>query len=95
MPRRVTINTNLPIFQYKILNNLLHLNQKLFKFKILSSPLCSFCNSENETPIHLFYCYNQTKSLWSKLQKLLNSEILLPQNSSAFKNTIECFLWFS
>ena len=44
MPRRVTINTNLPIFQYKILNNLLHLNQKLFKFKIrkMKPPYTSF-----------------------------------------------------
>ena len=54
MPRRVTIDNNLRIFQYKILNNVLYLNEKLFKFKIVSSPLCSFCNSEDETQIHLF-----------------------------------------
>ena len=29
------------IFQYKILNNVLYLNEKLFKFKIISSPLFS------------------------------------------------------
>ena len=86
MPSRVTIDTILCIFQYKILSNVLYLNEKLFKFKIISSPLCSFCNSENKTPIHLFYSCNQTKSLWSKLQELMNSEILLPQNTpqSAF-----------
>ena len=86
MPPRMIIGTNLCIFQYKFLNNVLHLNEKLFKFKIISSPLCAFCNLENETPIHLFYSCNQTKSLWSKLQKLANSEILLPQNTpqSAF-----------
>ena len=81
MPRRVTTDTNLRIFQYKILNNVSYLNEKLFQFKIVSSPLCSFCNSEYETPIHLFYSRNQTKSLWSKLQELLNSERLLPQNA--------------
>ena len=32
MPRRVTIDTNLRIFQYKTLNNVLYLNEKLFKF---------------------------------------------------------------
>ena len=80
MSRLVTIDTNLCIFQYKFLSNVLYLNEKLFKFKIVSSLLCSFCNSENETPIHLFYCCHQTNSLWSKLQQLLNSEILL-QNS--------------
>ena len=36
MPCRVTIDTNLRIFQYKILNNVLYLNEKLFKFKIIS-----------------------------------------------------------
>ena len=81
MPRRVTIDTNLRIFQYQILNNVSYLNGKLFQFKIVSSPLCSFCNSEYETPIHLFYSWNQTKSLWSKLQGLLNSERLLSQNA--------------
>ena len=62
------------------MNNVLYLNEKLFKSKIVSSPLCSFCNSENEAPIHLFYSCNQTKSLWSKFQELLNSEISLQQN---------------
>ena len=81
MLRRMTIDTNLRIFQYKILNNVLYLNEKLFKFKIVSSLLCSFRNSEDDTLIHLFYSCNQTKSLWSKFQELLNSEVLLPQNT--------------
>ena len=86
MPRRVTIDTNLPIFQYKILNNVFYLHENVFEFEIVFAPLCSFCNFENETPIHLFYSCNRAKSLWSKLQELLNSEILLPQNTpqSAF-----------
>ena len=58
MPRRVTIDTKSRIFQYEILNNVLYLNEKLFRFKIVYSPFCSFCNSENETPIHLFYSCN-------------------------------------
>ena len=81
MPRRVTIYTNLRIFQYKILNNVLYLNEKLFKFKIVSSPLCSFCNSENETLIHLFYscnlCSNQNNEL---------------KNTSSTKYATDCFL---
>ena len=82
----MTIDTNLRIFQYEILINISYLNEKLFKSKIASLPLFSFCNSENENPIHLFYYCNQTKSLWSKFQELLNSEILLQQNTpeSAF-----------
>ena len=50
LPRRVTVNTNLRVFQYNILNNVLYLNEKLIRFKKISYPLCSFCQSENETP---------------------------------------------
>ena len=41
LPKQVTIESSLRSFQYKILNNILHLNEKLFKFKIVASPLCS------------------------------------------------------
>ena len=54
MSRRVTIDTSLRTLQYKILYNVLYLNEKLFKFKIVFSPLCSFCSLENETPIQNF-----------------------------------------
>ena len=68
-------------FKYNILNKVLYLNETFFEFKIVSSSICSFCNSANETPIHLFYSCNQTKFLWSKFPELLNSEIFLPQNT--------------
>ena len=38
------------MFQYKIMNNILFLNKLLFKFKKVPPPLCSFCNSADETP---------------------------------------------
>ena len=37
-------------FQY----NVLYLNEKLFKFKIVSSPLCSFCNLEMKSLYSFF-----------------------------------------
>ena len=67
--RRVTVNTNLRIFQYKILNNMLYLNEKLFRFKMISCPLCSFCQPKNETPIHLFHGCIKTNLVWYKLKK--------------------------
>ena len=36
LPRRVIVDTNLRIFQYKILNNVLYLDEKLFGFKKIS-----------------------------------------------------------
>ena len=40
LPRQVTIESSLRSFQYKILNNVLYLNEQLFKFKIVASPSC-------------------------------------------------------
>ena len=48
LPRQVTIESSLRSFQYKILNNILYLNEKLFKFKIADSPLCSLCKTEKK-----------------------------------------------
>ena len=55
LPRIVTKNTRLQVFQYKILNNVLYLNKMLFRFGKIDSPLCSFCKMIDETPLHLFY----------------------------------------
>ena len=41
-PRKVSTDTNLRMFQYKILNNILFLNRLLFKSKKVQSPLWSF-----------------------------------------------------
>ena len=51
--------------KYKLLKNTLFLNKMLFKFGIVSRSLCSFRNSEEETPFHIFHDYSHTKSLES------------------------------
>ena len=101
MPHRVTIDTNLHIFQYKILNTVLYFNEKLSKFKILSSPLSSFCNSENESTIQNFYLAIK-QNLFDLNSKLLNLEISLPQNTpqsafflKTFKSLTICILYLS
>ena len=81
LPRRVTVDTNLRIFQYKILNNVLYLNENVFRFKKISYPLCSFYQSENETPIHLFHRCIKTYLLWYKFKKFLKAKIDLPVNT--------------
>ena len=91
MPRRVTIDTKLPIFQCKILNNVLYLNEKAFEFKIVCSAPCFFVIQKMKPLYTFFYSCNQTKSL---LSKLLNSVIKL-KNTSSTKYATECFLWIS
>ena len=52
-PRLVTYNTYMRSLHYKILSKVLFLNNKLSTFGIKPSPLCSFCNLYDETPLHL------------------------------------------
>ena len=57
LPSKVTCNTYLRRFQYKVLDNTLLWNNKLYTSKLTNSPVCSFCNEtiENETTLHIFY----------------------------------------
>ena len=68
LPRVVTKDSRLRVFQYKLLNNVLYLNKMLFRFGKIDSPLCSFCKMIEETPLHLFYNCTKTKLLWDQLK---------------------------
>ena len=63
LPRITTIDSKLWCFQYIILHNTLYLNEKLFLFHKHNTALCSFCNLEDETVIHLFVYCSKTKQL--------------------------------
>ena len=69
-------NTYMRSFQYKILNNVLFLNKKLYTFGIKPSPLCSFCNLYDETPLHIFYECNAVKCLWVDLVQCFQNNCL-------------------
>ena len=44
---KCSIDSKPRIFQYKILNNALYLNKRLFRSKLTESPLCSMCGVED------------------------------------------------
>ena len=67
LPFSVTHDTKIREFQYKLLNNIVFTNEKLFRFKMINSPLCAFCQTEVESPEHLFFHCNVTKSFWQLL----------------------------
>ena len=54
IPQKVTIDISLRIFQYKILNNILYLHERLSKTNPTVSSLCSLCKKGLENVIHLF-----------------------------------------
>ena len=74
LPRQATVESSLRSFQCKILNNILYLNEKLFKFQIVDSPLCSLGETENESVLHLCCACAVTSNLLEQL-KLRVSDI--------------------
>ena len=78
LPRIVTTDSRIRIFQYEILHSVLQLNKKLFEFNKINSPECSFCKCEEEATVHLFHSCRKTKALWTQLTSHLNRHLNLP-----------------
>ena len=78
LPRLVTLDSVLHSLRYKVLHNVLYLNQKLFLFRTVSSPLCSFCNREEEIVLHTFYSCIFTKALSNDLKNSVEGLLQLP-----------------
>ena len=49
--------------------------------KLSDTPLCSFCNSKNETVSHLFHECNNTKLLWQLVVHFFKDKISHPNLS--------------
>ena len=77
LPRILTKNTSLRAFQYKVLNNVLYLDHKLFQFRVSTTSLCSYCNQHDETIQHFFSTYNKVLLLWTKIKLYFVSNIKL------------------
>ena len=78
LARSITIDSYSRNFQYKCLNNILYLNLSLFRMGISESPLCSYCQLQNETVQHLFFDCEVSKALWSELKNKFSNNISLP-----------------
>ena len=76
--REATANSHLSSFNYKIIVNVLYLNEKLFQFGKTQSPLCSFCHNEAETTLHVFHKYSVTKTLWNQLSLFFETYLDIP-----------------
>ena len=69
----VTVDTELKVFQYKVLHNTLFVNKTLFKLGKDESSLCSFCKPEDGTYIPLLYRCRKISLLWGQLQELFST----------------------
>ena len=73
LPFTVTIETKIREFQYKMLNNIVFKKEKLFRLKMIDSPLCTFCKRENESFEHLFFYCGVTMIFWEALCSWLSN----------------------
>ena len=80
--RKVTKHTYSRNFQYKILNNILYLNNRLALFGKSPTTKCSFCNSFEETADHLFVECSHSKSLWQGLINNFSQFLTFPTLNS-------------
>ena len=82
--RTCTIDSFTRNFDFKCTHNILFLNKMLFKWKMVASPLCSFCKQEDEHILHLFSRCNYVKNLWSQLNTKITLQLPPLTPKSAF-----------
>ena len=70
-PFNVTSYTALLWFQICINHNILVTNKLLYQMKINENGLCSFCQTNNETIIHLFWQCNKTQQFITNVKEWL------------------------
>ena len=78
LPRKVTVYSYVRCFQYKIINNILFVNKKLYIFGVTETPLCSFYHTKEETAFHIFFECCKTQSLWEELRRYFHDDFSLP-----------------
>ena len=77
-----TLDTKLREFPYKLLNLIVFTNKKLYQFKMVESPLCVFCNEEEESLERLLYFCKSSTFFWKELLSWLVDEVNILLNVS-------------
>ena len=80
------------IFSIQNLKQYLISQQKLHTLEMKPSPLCSFCNSYDETPYNIFSECDCVKCLWRDLVKCFQNNLtLLNLNTTDYHFWVSCF----
>ena len=75
--RKVFSLTNIPkfrSFQYRLLQRSIITNTLLFKWKLCDTELCSFCQEERETVLHMLCECKIVKELWQEISEYLEEK---------------------
>ena len=76
-PFSVTKDSDLIWFQMRLLHNILASNTLLLKMKFVESDNCTFCNTERETLLHLFWDCPFSNRFWLELCQFLKDNGVL------------------
>ena len=79
---QTTLESKIREFQYKILNCIVFTNEKLCRFGIVESPLCTFCPEVAESVEHLLFSCKISSEFWKHVLSWL-------RNNSVFVGTID------
>ena len=71
---RCTGDVTIRWFQYRITHRILATNKYLYNIKINSNPLCTFCNKDEETLLHLFVSCEYVNNIWNLIEKWIYDE---------------------
>ena len=69
-----SMDSKLREFQYKVLNQIVFTNEKLFRFGITQSPLCAFCQKEDEFIEHLLFFCKESCEFWKHVLSWLRDK---------------------
>ena len=73
LPFKCTKITKLITFQFKLLHRRLATNSFLKKIGIKESDLCTFCKTEAESLIHLFWSCGVTSIFWQEFKQWIST----------------------
>ena len=75
-------------FQYRLLQNSLVTNKRMYTWGMLQTPNCSFCKLREENILHLLYNCEYVKPMWKELVKIMKNftkkEIVLNYENIVF-----------
>ena len=81
LPHQVALEPYVRTFQYKVINRILFMNDKLYKIGFISYKGCTFGENEPETLTHLLFSCPHSKDFWQDFEaywlKVKNERIYL------------------
>ena len=85
---RITNDTKLRNFQFKLLHHILPNNKLLHKMGIKNSALCNFCNQEEDSILHYLWGCPVAKRFWTSFNNWLSSALDLEVFELTPKETV-------